>query len=174
MGRKQPLLIISDGDNVNDIFHIASAYNRAGRLIDDESVKTDDYSFIFPSIVCQSFAIELFLKFFIYFDKKQFELEREFSNKSKLGHKFTNLWDKVSDTYKNEISVHYTNASKINTSPNEMRSLLIKVDENSFVTWRYPYENKGFTNMHIDDIKLISDVLHSASYQVIKKTNPHY
>ena len=165
------LIIRGDSPMYEDIFHIAYAYNQSSQLINDFSAKQKNAAFMFPSIVCQSFAIELSLKFFLVIDHPEICNRKDFEKFDlKLNkHGFSELWDLINVNYQNEIVRHHTNCIGNESSACRFKKLLEDIGSDSFVRWRYIHELEGFNFMHISDTKQASDVLLSVAYSEMKK-----
>ena len=158
-----PFLVIPDSAEpiYINIFHIACSYNASAKLIKNQFDNTNNAAFLFPSIVCQSFAIELFLKFFIFFDADK---NKSISQLPKnLGHDFSKLWNRIPSEYQKLISTHYSNAPKPVSITGEFEDSLSIIGNNSFVKWRYAHEIQSFDFMNLDHTALVSDVLFSAA-----------
>lgn len=171
------LLIINDNSPMyEDIFHIAYAYNKSGELINKHSDKQENAAFIFPSIVCQSFAIELFLKFFLVIDHPEICNQQDFKKVDlKLNkHSFSELWDLINLNYQNEIARHHMNCIGTQSSTAKFKKLLENIGSDSFVKWRYIHETEGINFMHISDTKQASDVLLSVAYNEMKKRSSQF
>lgn len=166
---KPPLLLIPDSAEpiYINVFHIACSYNASAKLIKDQFDKTDNISFLFPSIVCQSFAIELFLKFFIFIDAHNNKTVSTLPKR--MGHDFSKLWERIPSEYKTLISTHYSNAPKPATLIGGFKESLNIIGNDSFEKWRYAHEIQSYDFMHLDLTALVSDVLYSAaSFGVMK------
>ncbi|MBJ7310829.1 hypothetical protein ACFOLJ_28740 [Rugamonas sp. CCM 8940] len=61
-----PFLVVVPGSthDFSSIYAIAAAYAHSGGLLNNHAAQTERLEFAFPAMVCSSFAIELFLKFF--------------------------------------------------------------------------------------------------------------
>lgn len=164
-----PFLLIADTAEpiyVN-VFHIACSYNESAKLVKSQFDETGNAAFLFPSIVCQSFAIELFLKFFIFLDAEKNETASELPKR--MGHDFSRLWDRVSKEYQELISIHYSNAPKPPNVTGGFKESLSLIGNDSFEKRRYVYEIKDYDFMHLDHTTLISDVLfNAANFGVMK------
>jgi hypothetical protein len=71
------------------LFSIATAYAYSGLLVSEHAKKTDRLEFTFPAIVCSSFSIELFLKFFLMLEIAD---SNKPSCKKNFGHGLLDLW----------------------------------------------------------------------------------
>lgn len=135
------------------LFGMANTYNQVGQMSFDQITIAKNAEFAGPAIMCQSFAIELLLKFFIatrYPDKSFKQLRA--AGVDLRGHAFSILFDRISDMDKERISASYSKHTKQTCSPHEFRNHLQALGDEPFVTWRYVYEAEG--NSHIDPQKL--------------------
>lgn len=168
----QSLLVIrNDKPMYEDIFHIAYAYNRSAKLVSQESERVENAAFLLPSIVCQAFAIELFLKFFLLLDYPNIKSKKDIDSAQNLtlskamkAHLYEHLWDAINIEYKEVVSKHYSNALNIKASVSDFRKALVDIDSNSFVNWRYIHEEESFKFMHPELTEKLSDVLLSAAF----------
>lgn len=157
------LLLIPDSTEPKyiNLFKIACSYNLSANLIKKQFDGENNAAYLFPSIVCQSFAIELFLKFFIFFDaEKNNTVSKLLKN---LGHDFSKLWNRISYEYQELISIHYRNAPKSNNITGGFEEGLSTIGNDSFIKWRYMHEIENYEFMHLDHTSLISNVLFSAA-----------
>lgn len=167
---KNLLIIPGDVPMYKDMFHIAATYNKSAKLIIQHSEKQEDVAFMFPSIVCQTFAIELLLKFFILVehsnilcrdDLKKYGLN--FGKKGSNGHAYDVLWDLIKPKYQELISLHYSNSLVGVGFDRNFRKALELIDPNAFTSWRYIHEGNEPKFMHHELTERVSDVLLSAA-----------
>lgn len=160
---KPPFLLIPDSavPTYINLFHIACSYNTSAKLVKGQFDETGNVAFLFPSIVCQSFAIELFLKFFIFLDADKNKTASKLPKK--MGHDFSKLWNRISSEYQKLISTHYSNAPKPPTITGGFEEGLSIIGNDSFEKWRYAHEIQNYDFMHLDYTDLVSDVLYSAA-----------
>lgn len=151
-----------------DIYHIAYAYNQSGELINNHSEKQKNAAFMFPSIVCKSFAIELLLKFFLVIDHPEICNQQDFKKLELNKHGFSELWDLISMNFQLEIARHHTNCI------GRFKKLLEQIGSDSFVKWRYIHESESLNFMHISETKQVSDVLLSVAYNEMKKRDENF
>ena len=65
------VLIADESKDYKALYVIATAYAHSGLLISSQGKETVRPEFSFPAIVCSSFAIELFLKFFLMLESTE-------------------------------------------------------------------------------------------------------
>lgn len=140
------------------IFNLADAYNQAAHLALEKGQKIGNPDYAAPMIMCQSFAIELLLKFFVVVDhppdKKATDLTA--AGIKLRGHTFSQLFDRIGAPRKEAIAKKYASvAKKQTTTPDDFRQALVDLGDDPFVSWRYVYEATG--NQHIS-VVLLSDV----------------
>lgn len=121
--------------------------------------------FAAPSIMCQSFAVELLLKFFIAIDHPNARSIDELKSAgAKLRcHKYSELYDQLKQTTQTKIAQAYSTLSGKQTNSAEFRQALISQGDDPFVYWRYVYETSG--NSHFDRaaFNLVTDALGKAA-----------
>lgn len=157
-----PALVVVPGDGHLDyptLYALATAYAHAGLIVSSYGDRHERYEFTFPAVVCSSFALELFLKFFLILDRADRGVrEREFD----LGHNVPKLWEKISASHKALIAGSFRNNSG---SPHldapQLRmelfeKALVGLGDKPFVKWRYVHE--------LDDIEFMS---HAAITEVV-------
>lgn len=98
-----PTLLLVPSDDPHDpeaLYAIATAYAHAGHIVSAHGNESDQIAFTFPAIVCSSFALELFLKFFQMVDL----IERgETTKKIKFDHTIPGLWGKLTPTTRQSL-----------------------------------------------------------------------
>lgn len=166
------LLLIPDESNLDyaALYAIATAYAHSGLLISDHGKETDQHVFSFPAVVCSSFAIELFLKFFLMLKRAE-----EPSLKRESGHRLDGLWKKIHPThqaliagmFRNKTGVPWPNA--LDSRINIFVDALAEVGEAPFVKWRYAHELVDVTFMSHAGINEVLDALGYAANYVMKK-----
>lgn len=154
------------------LYSIATAYAHSGLLISDHGEKTDRHVFSFPAIVCSSFAIELFLKFFLMLENAESE---EPSSKHESGHFLDDLWKKITPERQSLIAGMFRNKTGVpllNASDRRIEiflEALANVGKTPFVKWRYAYELPGPTLMSHAAIVEVLDALGYAANYVMKE-----
>ena len=154
------------------LYAIATAYAHSGLLISGHGNESDRPEFSFPAIVCSSFAIELFLKFFLMLERVD---RNEPSTKQKYGHRLGDLWKKIlpanqaliAGMFRNETGVPLTNASDRRIQL--YVDALIEVGEAPFIKWRYAHELVGPSVMSHAAITEVLDALGYAANYVMKE-----
>lgn len=168
------LLLIPDDSQVDfrALYAIATAYAHSGLLISDHGQTNDRVEFSFPAVVCSSFAIELFLKFFLMLERPD---RNDLVLKQKSGHRLAELWKKIlpvhqaliAGMFQNRTGVPLLNASDVRLKLYE--DALINVGEAPFIKWRYAHELVGPTVMSHAAITEVLDALGCAANYVMKK-----
>lgn len=145
------------------IFTFACTYAHSANLIETHGEETDKVAFLFPATVCQAFAIELFLKFFIVVDHPAIcckdDLKDHDISFQKLGHSCSKMWDAVPAHHQAEVVKHYKERSGASISEKQFRERLLEIDDNPFVKWRYVHEENGFSFLRQDQLKLVTNAL---------------
>ena len=168
------LLFISSESHLDysALYAIATAYAHSGLLISNYGQGTDCPEFSFPAVVCSSFAIELFLKFFLMLENAE---STEPSPKHQSGHRLDDLWKKISPArqslvagmFRNSINVPLLNASDRRIELFEQA--LTNVGQMPFMKWRYAYELHGPNLMPHGAIAEVLDALGYAAQYVMKE-----
>jgi hypothetical protein len=170
-----PSLVIVPGDSRLDfesLYGIATAYAQAGLIVSHHGHRSHHPEFAFPAVVCSSFAIELFLKFFLMVDR----VERgDTSQEPDLGHTVPSLWSKVTPTHKDLIAGMFRNSTgEPHTTGADTRLRLFEealnfLGDKPFVQWRYVHELAEPTLMSHEAINLVLDALGYAAQYLVKK-----
>ena len=139
------LVVVNDDTPMyRAIYSIACAYANSGTLIESHGNNLEEIAYIFPSVVCQAFSIELFLKFFFYIDHPKIRGKQDFTEHTKPGsHRNSELWDKVQPYYRDKI-VHQARMSE-----QQFRQQLLYIGDDPFVKWRYVHEEHGIHLLQI-------------------------
>lgn len=164
-----PSLVLIPGETKDDyaaIYTIASAYAYSGLLISDQGREIDQPVLAFPAVVCSSFAIELFLKFFIGLERAE-----GIASSKKNIHSLEDLWNQISLTRRNIVAGMFRNSlNDPVTNALEVRLELFKealngisTEKAPFVKWRYAHELENVSLMSHAAIEEISDALHRAA-----------
>ena len=153
------------------LFNIAHAYERAGRKAWDELTSTKDADFCGPAVMCQTFAIELLLKFFIASDHPH---ATKFADLSRLGvnlrgHDLPDLWDRISVAQRVAIAETWSRMFTPALTPQAYREKLTSLGDDPFVRWRYIYESKGDSRLDAELLGRIADSLGKAAERVRKQ-----
>lgn len=147
------------------IFNIAHAYARASDISWSTLGTSKDADFAAPAIMCQSFAIELLLKFFLAVDHPAAKNTSELKTAGvRLWcHKYSELFDQLTQTSKDKIASAYTARSGKQTDAAGFRRALIAQGDDPFVYWRYIYETNSFSHFDIQAFNLVTDALGKAA-----------
>lgn len=154
------------------LYAIATAYAHSGLLISGHGKETDRPEFSFPAVVCSSFAIELFLKFFLMLERAESE---ETSSKHASGHRPGELWKQIYPAHQALIAGMFRNKTGVpllNASDRRIElfvEALTHVGEAPFVKWRYAHELVDMTLMSHAAINEVLDGLGYAANYVMKE-----
>lgn len=176
-----PSLVLIPGESHADyaaLYAIATAYAHSGLLISNHGNETDRPEFSFPAIVCSSFAIELFLKFFLMLERAESE---EPSSKRVPGHYLRQLWKKISQEHQALIAGMFRNKTGVpmlNASGRRIElfeEALTHVGDAPFIKWRYAHELVvGPTLMSHAALAEVLDAFgYAANYVMKKKSCTH-
>ena len=126
------------------LFNIAHAYARAADASWGKIESLSDADFAAPAIMCQSFAVELLLKFFLAVDHPTATSIHELEDAGvKLRcHKYSELFDQLLPTTQDKIASVFTTLSGKHTDATRFRQALIAQGDDPFVYWRYIYEHE--------------------------------
>lgn len=163
------LVFISSDDPLDPeaLYAIATAYAASGLLISNHGHNHEQIAFTFPAVVCSSFALELFLKFFLTVDAVQ-----RGESKVSFGHAIPTLWAKVSAPHKTVVAGMYGHSKRSPESSGVERRLeqfeevLGSLGNQPFVQWRYAHELQGLQLMSHAAISLAVDTLWRAAEHV--------
>jgi len=148
------------------LFNLAHAYARAADTSWNNLGASKDADFAAPAIMCQSFAIELLLKFFLALDHP---LAKTIDDLKAAGvklrcHKYSELYDQLTSAAKDKIANAYTTLSGKQTDATGFRHALIAQGDDPFVYWRYVYERtSGFSYFDRQAFGFITDALGKAA-----------
>ena len=172
-----PSLVLIPGETKDDfatLYAVASAYAHSGLIVSEEAKHSDQPVLAFPAIVCSSFAIELFLKFFIALEKSE-----DVSLKSKTtGHLLPLLWREISLPRQKIIAGMYQNSSiepDLNASETRLKifsDALERIGEKPFIKWRYIHEITSTEYMSHAAIGVVTEALRAAATYCMKQKLP--
>ena len=168
-----PSLVLVPGDDIHDpdaLYAVATAYAHSGLIVSKYGHENDQVVFTFPAVVCSSFALELFLKFFLMMDLIE---KGDISKKVRFGHTVPTLWEAVTPAHKALIAGMFRNSTgePYTTGP-EIRlrvfeDALRNLGNQPFVEWRYVHELRSPQLMSHGAISIVVDALgHAAEYTV--------
>ncbi|MBL6986874.1 MAG: hypothetical protein ISR72_07525 [Methylobacter sp.] len=162
-----PTLVLIPDNSYSDytgLYAVATAYAHSGLVISDHGKKADRPEFSFPAVVCSSFAIELFLKFFLMLDKAEDVKPPE---KHEYGHHISKLWNKIRPKHQVLIAGMFRNKTgepSLNASDRRIElfvEALSHVGDAPFVKWRYIHE---FVEPTLMSHAAINEVLNALGY----------
>jgi len=148
------------------LFNIAHAYARAADASWGSLVTTKDFDFAAPAIMCQSFAIELLLKFFLAIDHPSATTTDELKTAgvNLRCHKYSELFDQLAPATKDKIAKSFSTLSGRQINADGFRQELIAQGNDPFVYWRYIYEeNSRFSHFDRQSFNVVTDALGKAA-----------
>ena len=169
-----PSLILVPGADTHDpiaLYAIATAYAHSGLIVSTYGHKNQQFEFAFPAVVCSSFALELFLKFFLMTDLVD---RGDTSKKIRRVHTVPELWGLVTPAHKGLIAGMYRNSTGAPyTNSAETRLQLFEealryLGKEPFLQWRYVHEHQSHELMSHEAISLVVDALGHAAQYVVK------
>lgn len=168
-----PSLLIVPGDahDFASLYAIATAYAHSGLLLDKHADRTDQITFAFPAMVCSSFAVELFLKFFLTLDNAD---NPTLPQDDRRGHYLQKLWDRIKPDNQDLIASMFRNPSHapITAGLATRKALFLQalagIGGAPFVEWRYAYEIDQPMLMSHGAITEVLDAVGYAAEHVMK------
>jgi len=170
-----PVLVLAPGEDIHDpeaLYAIATAYAHSGLIVSKHGYQTDQMAFAFPAIVCSSFALELFLKFFLMVDLVE---KGDTEQKIRNIHTIPELWKLVTPEHKALIAGMFRNSTgEPLTTGIELRLQLFEealkhLGSKPFVQWRYIHELRSQQLMSHGAISIVVDAFGHAAQYVVKK-----
>ena len=137
------LVIPGSGHDFGTLYAIATAYAHSGQMLNEHAGRTEEFAFTFPAMVCSSFAVELFLKFFLTLDNAD---NPTLPQDDRKGHYLVKLWGRIKPIHQDLIASMFQNPShKPTVAGIETRKTLLLqamdgIGAQPFVEWRYAYE----------------------------------
>ncbi|HJH27656.1 MAG TPA: hypothetical protein C5S37_13050 [Methanophagales archaeon] len=157
------------------IFNIANYYNQGSIILSRELQNTGNAGLSAPMILNQSFSMELLLKFFLIVDYDDIFSKADLEKKgiNIKGHLYSQLFDKIDNTYKISIAHFYNSNAATQIDYNDFKNLLIELGDNTFVEWRYIFEKESPQNLNSMLFNRLLDSLGKAAEDILKrkKTN---
>lgn len=140
-----PALLVVPGSeqDFHALYSIACAYAHSGQLLNEHAARIDQVAFAFPAMVCSSFAVELFLKFFITLDNSD---NPALPPEVRTGHYLVKLWERVKPVHQDLIAGMFRSPSRtprtagIDICKTIFLEALNDIGPQPFVEWRYAYE----------------------------------
>lgn len=168
------LFLIPDDDHKTDyksIYAIATAYAHSGLMLNEYADKEQAMEFTFPAMVCSSFALELFMKFFLTLANAD---DVSAAPASRRGHELDILWvrlkpehqDLIAGMHQNTTGQPFTNA--LDRRKELFLEALKDIGESPFIKWRYVHEFVEPTLMSQGAIHQVLDALGHAAEHVMK------
>jgi hypothetical protein len=168
---KQLVIIQDEGKSMYEtLFSMACAYAHSGNLIEEHTYKQELIDYIFPSVVCNTFAIELFLKFYLIVDNSKAITGKDIKDIKKIKHDYSLLWNKIQPHYQEEIIRYYNINNNTQYTERAFRQSLIDIGDKAFTKWRYMHEFEDFmTVLEIEKIKKILNALGESAQSIMNK-----
>jgi hypothetical protein len=169
-----PLLVLlprEGGIDLDAIYAIAKAYGRAGLLVSSHGHRNDEPVFAFPAVVCASFAVELYFKFFLMLG--QVEAGDATTTQRKV-HTLPDLWALLKEEHRSLIvGMHRNKSGYPIYSAKELRTELFlkaleEIGSSPFVQWRYVHELTEVGHMSHAVIQEVLDALEGAATHVMR------
>ncbi|WP_153110723.1 hypothetical protein [Propionivibrio limicola] len=169
-----PALLVVPGDahDFSSLYAIATAYAHSGELLNGHAARTDQVTFAFPAMVCSSFAVELFLKFFLTLDNADNPTSPQ---DDRRGHYLQKLWERIKPDNQDLIAGMFRNpshtpvAAGLATRKALFLEALTGIGNAPFVEWRYAYEIEGPALMSQGAVAEVLDAVGYAAEHVMKE-----
>ena len=147
------------------LFNMAHAYAQAADASWSNLGATRNADFAAPAIMCQSFTVELLLKFFLAVDHPAATTTDELKSAGvKLKcHKYSELFDQLSPSTKDKIAVTFSGLCDKQIDVIGFRQALIAQGDDPFVYWRYVYETNSISHFDNQAFNLVIDALGKAA-----------
>lgn len=138
------------------LFNSAHAYARAANASWGSLGATSDADFAAPAIMCQSFAIELLLKFFLAIDHPSATTaeELEAAGVKLRCHKYSDLFDQLEPATKNKIAKSFTDISGRQMDAAGFRQTLIAQGDDPLSTG--VISTRGISGFRILTVRLLT------------------
>lgn len=166
------LVVPSDAHDFLSLYAIATAYAHSGELLNSHAARTDQVTFAFPAMVCSSFAVELFLKFFLTLDNADNPTSPQ---DDRRGHYLQKLWERIKPDNQDLIAGMFRNpshapvAAGLATRKALFLEALTGIGKAPFVEWRYAYEIEGPALMSQGAVAEVLDAVGYAAEHVMKE-----
>lgn len=169
-----PALVVVPGDphDFSSLYAIATAYAHSGELLNSHAARTDQVAFAFPAMVCSSFAVELFLKFFLTLDNANNPTSPP---DNRRGHYLKELWERIKPDNQDLIAgmfcnpLHVPVTAGLATRKALFLEALTGIGDAPFVEWRYAYEIEGPALMSQGAVAEVLDAVGYAAEHVMKE-----
>lgn len=169
-----PALFVIPGDahDFASLYAIATAYAHSGDLLNRHAARTEQLTFAFPAMVCSSFAIELFLKFFLTLDNSENPMSPQNDRK---GHYLQKLWERIQPNNQDLIAGMFRNPSHVPVEAGiaARKAMFIEaltgIGQAPFIEWRYAYEIEKPALMSHGAVSEVLDAIGYAAEHVMKQ-----
>lgn len=170
-----PTLFLIPDDHKTDyvsIYAIANAYAQSGLMLNEYADAEEAIEFAFPAMVCSSFALELFMKFFLTLANAEVAGAPPANRR---GHELDVLWarlkpahqDLIAGMHQNKTGQPFTNA--LDRRKEFFLEALKDVGESPFIKWRYVHEVAEPTLMSHSAILKVLDALAQAARHLMRE-----
>lgn len=155
------------------LFNMAHAYAQAADVIYSKGASTGNRDFAGPAIMCQAFAVELLLKFFLATDHPNATGVEDLKAAGvKLNvHKYSQLFDQLSARAQNDLATSFADQTGQKHDPLTFRAALVAQGDDPFVYWRYIYETKAVSHFDRLAFNAVTDALGKAA-EAVRKLSP--
>lgn len=169
-----PALLVIPGceHDFGTLYAIATAYAHSGQMLNEHAEQTEEIALTFPAMVCSSFAVELFLKFFLTLDNTD---NPTLPQDDRKGHYLVKLWERIKPIHQNLIASMFRNPSRIpiaaglDTRKTLLLQALDSIGAQPFVEWRYAHEIKQPKMMSQGAVAEVLDAVGYAAEHVMNE-----
>jgi len=145
------------------IFNQAQMMNKGVIELERLLSKNEDANLLAPTLFSLTFCIELLLKAYIVSDHKEINSGTELKAKkiSIVGHKYSELFDKISKPKQDKILKALSTELAIPEFDKHTFKQILKAQacDNTFVEWRYVFEISENMNTNLNLLLNLSNVL---------------
>ena len=155
------------------LFDLALAYSLAADASRTIGASTRNADLAAPAIMCQSFAIELLLKFFLAIDHFTAATTDELTNAgvNLSCHKYSQLFDQLLPATKEKIANSFTALSGKKTDVDGFREALVAQGDEPFVQSQYIYETNNFSHLDLQAFQLVAYSLGNTAKTELKASS---
>ena len=154
------------------MYSMACVYAHSSKLINSQVENKEGIGFISPSALCQTFSIELFLKFYLVIDYPEIYCKDDFLKHEVniRGHAYCALWDAIEVKYRKKVVSHFRGLHGEVVDEQKFREiLLLELGDDPFVKWRYIHEEKGVNFLNIPLFAKVNDALGFSAQEIMNE-----
>jgi hypothetical protein len=154
------------------IFKQANMYNSGYKELKASMDKSKELNFVAPMLMTLCFSIELLMKSYILLENNDITKYSELKNRgiSIRGHKYSDLFGKIKQEYKDNILTELSAEMQIELISEEtFKQILVAQNcDNSFAEWRYIFEQDAIKSINTQLLMNLNEVLVKQLFKLIK------